>query len=299
MTTKEKRFPLSLASLADRRGGSVSKDPSANPQTAVRNAANYAPAKSKLLATSKLTSTSPALSNASYSAHATNSSKSYQEFASPTPRAEVMVSHKIRQAMVARVAQQGVQDKVVLAALDAIPRHLFIESGLSSQAYIDASLPIGHHQTISQPYIVARMSEIMRNGRNLNKILEIGTGCGYQAAVLSLLAKDVYSIERIKALHELAKDNLRPMRIPNIRLHYGDGMLGLPQVAPFDGIILAAAGLEVPQALLSQLSLGGRLIAPVGGRNQVLQLIERTAQNEWRSSTLESCHFVPLHQGVI
>jgi protein-L-isoaspartate(D-aspartate) O-methyltransferase len=139
----------------------------------------------------------------------------------------------------------------------------------------------------------------MRDGATLANVLEIGTGCGYQAAVLSLVAKNVYSIERIKALHELAKNNLRPMRIANIRLHYGDGMLGLPQVAPFDGIILAAAGLEVPQALLEQLAIGGRLIAPVGGKNQVLQLIERINKNEWSSSILEHCHFVPLHQGVI
>jgi protein-L-isoaspartate(D-aspartate) O-methyltransferase len=205
----------------------------------------------------------------------------------------------LRRAMVVRVAQKGVKDSLVLAALESIPRHLFIESGLSSQAYIDASLPIGHHQTISQPYIVGRMIEVMRNGGALGRVLEIGTGCGYQAAVLSLVAKDVYSIERIKALHELAKSNLRPMRIANIRLHYGDGMLGLPQVAPFDGIILAAAGLEVPQALLEQLVIGGRLIAPVGGKNQVLQLVERIAKNEWKSSVLEHCHFVPLHQGVI
>jgi protein-L-isoaspartate(D-aspartate) O-methyltransferase len=208
-------------------------------------------------------------------------------------------SEGLRREMVSRVVLKGVKDSLVLAALESIPRHLFIEPGLSSQAYIDASIPIGHHQTISQPYIVARMIEIMRNGSTLGKVLEIGTGCGYQAAVLSLVAKDVYSIERIKALHELAKNNLRPMRIANIRLHYGDGMLGLPQVAPFDGIILAAAGLEVPQALLEQLVIGGRLIAPVGGKNQVLQLIERVTKNEWKNSVLEHCHFVPLHQGVI
>lgn len=293
MTIKEKRFPLSLASVVDQRSGLMGKNPTAKPQTAVKNAASHAPVKPVLFSPFKTSSNPPALSTSS------SLSKSYKDASDLPARSEVMVSDKIRQAMVARVAQQGVKDKVVLAALEAIPRHRFIEPGLSSQAYIDASLPIGHHQTISQPYIVARMSEIMRNGKNLNKILEIGTGCGYQAAVLSLIAKDVYSIERIKALHELAKNNLRPMRIPNIRLHYGDGMLGLPQVAPFDGIILAAAGMEVPQALLSQLSLGGRLIAPVGGRNQVLQLIERTGQDAWSSSVLESCHFVPLHQGVI
>jgi protein-L-isoaspartate(D-aspartate) O-methyltransferase len=287
MTIKEKRFPLSLASVVDQRGNSPSKVTAAMPQTAVKNAANHTLAKPVIFSSSK--TSSPYQATVDHRKHTHH----------VLPRSEVMVSDKVRQAMVARVAQQGVKDKVVLAALEAIPRHLFIESGLSSQAYIDASLPIGHHQTISQPYIVARMTEIMRNGKNLQKVLEIGTGCGYQAAVLSLVAKDVYSIERIKALHELAKDNLRPMRIPNIRLHYGDGMLGLPQVAPFDGIILAAAGMEVPQALWLQLNIGGRLIAPVGGRHQVLQLIERIGQNEWTSSVLEQCHFVPLHQGVI
>lgn len=204
--------------------------------------------------------------------------------------------------MVARVAKQGVRDKKVLAAMESVPRHLFVEGGLSSQAYIDASLPIGHHQTISQPYIVARMVEVLRNGGaggELNRVLEIGTGCGYQAAVLSLVAKEVYSIERIKPLHELAKSNLRPLRIANIRLHYGDGMLGLPQVAPFDGIILAAAGLEVPQALLEQMSIGGRLIAPVGDQRQMLQLIERASKFDWKTTTLEDCHFVPLRPGTV
>jgi protein-L-isoaspartate(D-aspartate) O-methyltransferase len=216
-------------------------------------------------------------------------------------RAAPLVSDAVRTAMVARVAKQGVKDGKVLAALEAVPRHMFVDSGLSSQAYIDASLPIGHHQTISQPYIVARMIEVLRdngNGGALNRVLEIGTGCGYQAAVLSLVAKEVYSIERIKPLHELAKTNLRPLRIANIRLHYGDGMLGLPQAAPFDGIILAAAGMEVPQALLEQMNIGGRLVAPVGERRQVLQLIERVGKFEWTTATLEDCHFVPLRPGV-
>lgn len=287
MTLKDRRFPLSLASVVDKTSRHDARATlpvrTAMPQTAMQNAAKNAGSQHAptLMARGPVSKTSPATVNTA------------SAVASPS------ASVAIRRAMVARVAQQGVQDVLALAALEAIPRHLFIESGLSSQAYVDASLPIGHHQTISQPYIVARMLEIMRNGRKLGRVLEIGTGCGYQAAVLSLAANEVYSIERIKALHELAKNNLRPMRIANIRLHYGDGMLGLPQAAPFDGIILAAAGLEVPQALLEQLAVGGRLIAPVGGKNQVLQLIERVAQHEWRSSVLERCHFVPLHQGVI
>lgn len=212
-----------------------------------------------------------------------------------------LVSDAVRRAMVQRVAQQGVKDQQVLAAMERVPRHYFLEPGLASQAYIDASLPIGYHQTISQPYIVARMMEVLRaNGTGkLDRVLEIGTGCGYQAAVLAQVAKEVYSIERIKALHELARNNLRPLRIANLRLHYGDGMLGLPQAGPFDGIILAAAGLEVPQSLLEQLAVGGRLVAPVGSRNQVLQLICRTGRNAWTTETLEHCHFVPLKPGTL
>ncbi len=296
MSIKERRFPLSLSSVVEQKASERTSKISM-PQTAVKNAAshqdlmkrNQVPSANFFGGTTQSVLGANKKKEPSVSGNQTSS----------TANSGVMVSDKIRQAMVARVAQQGVADTLVLAAMEAIPRHLFIESGLSSQAYIDASLPIGHHQTISQPYIVARMIELMRNGKKLNRVLEIGTGCGYQAAVLSLVAKEVYSIERIKALHELAKENLRPMRIANIRLHYGDGMLGLPQVAPFDGIILAAAGMEVPHDLLEQLDIGGRLIAPVGGRNQVLQLVERVSMKEWRSAVLEQCHFVPLHQGVI
>ena len=292
MTEKNKNFPLKLASVVEKSSPASQRrsgvTPVATPQTATRNAA-----------------TSNAMKPASQPNPGTTSQQrsSAQPAPSATPeRGSPLISESIRKAMVARVARQGVADRKVLAALEAIPRHLFVEPAMASQAYIDASLPIGHHQTISQPYIVARMIEVMRNnarGGVLNNVLEIGTGCGYQAAVLSLLAKEVYSIERIKPLHELAKTNLRPLRIANIRLHFGDGMLGLPQVAPFDGIILAAAGLEVPQALLEQMAIGGRLVAPVGERNQVLQLIERTGQYDWRSSTLEECHFVPLRPGTV
>lgn len=291
MTAKNRQFPLPLSSVIDKSGKLNSRTADSArtvmPQTAMQNAAQNVTKNAPTTVARPVVSTN-VLDKA---------------LPSPVSKSSAVTSpygsEGLRREMVSRVAQKGVKDRLVLAALESIPRHLFIESGLSSQAYIDASLPIGHHQTISQPYIVARMIEIMRNGGTLGNVLEIGTGCGYQAAVLSLVAKNVYSIERIKALHELAKNNLRPMRIANIRLHYGDGMLGMPQVAPFDGIILAAAGLEVPQALLEQLVIGGRLIAPVGGKNQVLQLIERVTRNEWKSSVLEHCHFVPLHQGVI
>jgi protein-L-isoaspartate(D-aspartate) O-methyltransferase len=290
MTGKMKQFPLSLASLSDKSSRSSQGKPgfpykTATPQTATQNAVAQSSGRAMLR---------PWMGSVPVTRGETNS----QGFERPMP----MVSEAVRKAMVARVAKQGVKDAKVLAAMEAVPRHLFMEPAFASQAYIDASLPIGHHQTISQPYIVARMIEVLRDnkqGGTLNKVLEIGTGCGYQAAVLSLVAKDVYSIERIKPLHELAKANLRPLRIPNIRLHYGDGMLGFPKVAPFDGIVLAAAGIEVPKALLEQLTIGGRLVAPVGSHQQVLQLVERVSKYDWTTTTLEGCHFVPLRPGTI
>jgi len=210
--------------------------------------------------------------------------------------------------MVERLRANGIADARVLQALAAVPRHMFVDPGLATQAYEDAALPIGHHQTISKPSVVARMLELAGAGRVLERVLEIGTGCGYQAAVLSQIARDVYSIERIKPLYERAKTNLRPLRIPNIRLHYGDGRLGLPSAAPFDAIVIAAAGFDVPQALLEQLAIGGRLVAPVavsgpagaaGDGTQVLTLVERTGPAQWRESRLDRVFFVPLKSGVI
>jgi protein-L-isoaspartate(D-aspartate) O-methyltransferase len=292
MKDKRSNFPLPLSSVT---GGAAGKQSSfsparvATPQTATQNAARTA-VQAPYVAPRQAASPSKAHNYALQRA---------QPVAAAVPRPDLLVSDAIRHAMVLRVAKQGVQDQVVLGALNTVPRHAFIEPALSAQAYIDASLPIGHNQTISQPYIVARMIEVMRNGAALDSVLEIGTGCGYQAAVLACVARNVYSIERIKPLHELAKTNLRPLRISNLRLHYGDGMLGLPQAAPFDGIILAAAGLAVPQALLEQLVIGGRLVAPVGAQDQRLQLITRTGKSEWTSETLEACHFVPLRPGTI
>lgn len=298
----KKRFPLTLDQLtgsADRLRAAAA--PRLNSlQTATRNLARLAPKQSPKQSpqTATVPASAPAVAPAS---PATVSPKpSIRPVADTRAVNSPLVSDAVRRAMVQRLSQQGIADAKVLAAMEAVPRHLFVEPGLASQAYIDASLPIGYHQTISQPYIVARMIEVMRDGieGKMSSVLEIGTGCGYQAAVLAQVAEQVYSIERIRPLHEQARGNLRALLIPNLRLHYGDGMLGFPHLAPFDGIILAAAGLEVPQALLDQMAIGGRLVAPVGARNQVLRLIRRIKRNEWTTETLERCHFVPLRPGT-
>lgn len=211
-----------------------------------------------------------------------------------------LTSERIRQRLAQRLGEGGIRDSRVLAAIGHVPRHRFVDAALANQAYEDAALPIGHAQTISKPSVVARMIELLlASGRPLDKVLEIGTGCGYQAAVLSQVAREVYSIERIRPLHERAKANLRPLRVPNIRLHYGDGRLGMPLVAPFDGIVVAAAGLEIPQALLEQLDIGARLVAPLGGEQQILTLIERTGAHQWRETRLDRVFFVPLKSGII
>ncbi len=196
----------------------------------------------------------------------------------------------------------GVKHAKTLDAIATVPRHAFMDAGLHPQAYEDSALPIGHQQTISKPSVVARMIELLHKSKQpLNKVLEIGTGCGYQAAVLSLLANEVYSIERIRPLHDLARDNLRPFRIKNLRLIYGDGILGLPQAAPFDSIILAAAGLGIPDALLDQLAIGGRLVAPVArnAKEQQLLLIERVSSHRYQRTALDEVFFVPLQSGLV
>nr|WP_296555434.1 protein-L-isoaspartate(D-aspartate) O-methyltransferase [Pigmentiphaga sp.] len=208
-------------------------------------------------------------------------------------------SERMRAALVARLRAQGIADERVLEAVLAIPRHRFVDEALASRAYEDAALPIGHGQTISQPWIVARMIAAARNGRELGKVLEVGTGCGYQAAVLAGVAREVYSIERIKALHELARNRLRSFRLPHVRLVFGDGMLGVPSAAPFDAIVVAAAGLKIPDALLAQLVVGGRLVAPEGGARQKLVMIERTGAQSWVRTDLEAVRFVPLQSGVL
>ena len=323
MSESEKRstFPLPLSSVTGPARKTVAPAPVATPQTATRNAAHQQASAAPAAPLRQAGYAAPGQAQPyKVAAHATpqvtprfeieqerrrpdaqheRSGHDRRQHERGESRPDMMVSGAVRRAMVERIARQGVQDQTVLGALQAVPRHLFLEPAMSAQAYVDASLPIGQNQTISQPYIVARMIEALRAGRALARVLEIGTGCGYQAAVLACVAQEVYSVERIRQLHELAKTNLRPLRIPNLRLHYGDGMLGLPQVAPFDGIILAAAGLDVPRALLEQLAIGARLVAPVGSHEQYLQRITRIGKAEWTSETLEACHFVPLRPGIV
>lgn len=209
-----------------------------------------------------------------------------------------MTSQRTRVRMVERLREKGIRNEAVLAAMAAVPRHVFVEEALSSRAYEDTALPLGMGQTISQPFIVARMIELLLNGRSgLGKTLEIGAGCGYQAAVLAQLTKEVYAIERLAPLLEKAKGNMRTLQQFNVRLKHGDGQLGLPDEAPFDSIIVAAAGLQVPPALLEQLAMGGRLVLPVGASEQYLSFIERTP-NGYVESRLDAVRFVPLLPGV-
>lgn len=209
-----------------------------------------------------------------------------------------MTSLRTRERMLTRLREQGIKDEIVLSAISAIPRHIFVDEALSIRAYEDVSLPIGFGQTISQPYIVARMSELLRNGQPLQKVLEIGTGCGYQTAVLSKISKEVYSVERIRPLVMKARGHLRELKCVNVKLDHADGNMGLPQLAPFDAIIVTAAASHIPQDLLDQLAVGGRLVIPVGTDEQVLYLVEHISQTEYRQTKLESVKFVPLLGGT-
>ena len=208
-----------------------------------------------------------------------------------------MTSQRTRARMVERLRKEGIADETVLAAMSMVPRHLFVEEALATRAYEDTALPIGFSQTISQPYVVALMIQALCAGRDLGKVLEVGTGCGYQAAVLAQMATEVYSVERIAPLLAKARANLRGLRLPNLRLKHGDGNLGLPEAAPFDSIILAAASAQLPKALLQQLALGGRMILPFGTSEQVLRLVERT-RSGFSETTLDAVRFVPMLMGV-
>jgi protein-L-isoaspartate(D-aspartate) O-methyltransferase len=215
-------------------------------------------------------------------------------------------SHAMRQRMVDKLAAQGISDAALLHAMNTVERHRFVDTALVGQAYEDTSLPIGLGQTISKPNVVARMIELLRQGcapnskGRIGRVLEIGTGCGYQAALLAQVCTEVYSIERLRGLHDKARDNLRPFALAHLHLLLGDGMLGYAKGAPFAGIIAAAGGDAIPQAWVDQLAVGGRLVAPVvtTGRTQALIVLDKTQQGVTQS-VLEAVHFVPLKSGVM
>jgi protein-L-isoaspartate(D-aspartate) O-methyltransferase len=215
-----------------------------------------------------------------------------------------MTSQRTRLRMVERLRDKGIRDERVLAAMGAVPRHLFVDEALASRAYEDTALPIGFSQTISQPYVVARMLESLIGDTGMpQRVLEVGTGCGYQAAVLARLAREVYSVERIRALLERARANLRGLRLSNLRLTHGDGNLGLQEAAPFDAIVVAAAARAVPQALLQQLARGGRMVLPLKTVQaprgaQRLALFERGARGI-TETILDAVLFVPLEAGKL
>lgn len=209
-----------------------------------------------------------------------------------------MTSQRTRERLIQRLREQGIKDEVVLAAMLEVPRHIFLDDALASRAYEDVALPIGHNQTISQPWVVARMTELLRNGGMLKKVLEIGTGCGYQTSILSRVAQEVYSVERIGPLLEIAKSHFRELRLRNVKVKKADGNFGIPELAPFDGIIVTAGATHIPEDLLRQLAVGGRMVIPVGSPDQVLTLVERTEEG-FRKTELDAVRFVPLLGGTV
>lgn len=212
-----------------------------------------------------------------------------------------LASARVRERMVDRVRELGVRDPRVLNAMRAVPRHQFVDEALASRAYEDTALPIGHGQTISQPFIVARTIELAietLDDPRRARVLEVGTGCGYAAAVLAQVFGEVISVERLRALHDRARDNLRSLRLPNVRLVFGDGAQGVASAAPYDAIVAAAAGDELPAAWIEQLRPGGRIVAPVGQERQQLIVATKDQSGRMQLSNKEPVRFVPLRGGV-
>jgi len=209
-----------------------------------------------------------------------------------------MTSARTRDRLVQRLREQGITNLAVLERMRTVPRHIFVDEALSSRAYEDTALPIGFGQTISQPYIVARMTQALLEGSELHKVLEVGTGCGYQTAVLAPFVERLFTIERIEPLVQRAKQRIKELELRNVRFRHGDGILGWKAHAPFDGILVAAAPLTVPEALLQQLSIGGRLIVPVGpeGEQELIRFTRKEQRIERQS--LGPVSFVPLVAGT-
>lgn len=208
-----------------------------------------------------------------------------------------MTSQRTRERLIQRLAEHGIHDQRVLEAMRSVPRHLFVDEALASRAYEDTALPIGFGQTISQPYIVAKMTETLMSV-SPHKVLEIGTGCGYQSAILASLVDEVYSIERIAGLYDKARRNLQALKLHNLRLRHGDGFQGWPAQAPFDAILVAAAPPEIPEVLLQQLADGGLLVIPVGGSGVQKLLAVQRQGDEFKQQLLEMVSFVPMLGGA-
>ena len=208
-----------------------------------------------------------------------------------------MTSQRTRARMVERLRASGIGDARVLHAMGVVPRHVFLEQALANRAYDDTALPLGFGQTISQPFVVARMIEILIAGRELGKTLEIGAGCGYQAAILAKLVKEVYTLERLAPLMDKARRNLRDLRFYNVRFKHADGHKGYPEGGPYDGILCAATASHVPAALKEQLAVGGRLVIPVGTDEQWLHVVDRTATG-FTDERRDAVRFVPLLPGI-
>jgi len=208
-----------------------------------------------------------------------------------------MTSERTRMRMIETLRAQGINDERVLGAMTEIPRHLFVEEGISSRAYEDVPLPIGHGQTISSPFIVALMTQLLLEKQPMGKVLEIGTGCGYQTAVLARLVKEVYTLERLAPLMDKARRHLRDLRFYNVRFKHVDGHGGYPEAAPYGGILMAASETHVPEALKEQLAVGGRMVLPVGTDDQWLYVIDRDAHG-FSERRCAAVRFVPLVPGV-
>ncbi len=211
-----------------------------------------------------------------------------------------MTSQRTRDRLINRLREQGIKSEAVLDVMRQTPRHIFIDEALSHRAYEDTALPIGYNQTISQPFIVARMTETLLEAGPLARVLEVGTGSGYQTSILAPLVAELYSVERIRPLQEKARNRLKLLGLNNTHLKHTDGGMGWPAKAPFDGILAACAPEEVPEELKQQLAVGGRLIIPVGGsENQELKLVVRESETEYTTQVLECVKFVPLLSGTV
>lgn len=209
-----------------------------------------------------------------------------------------MTSQRARNRLVAKLREMGIRSETVLELIRTVPRHLFVDEALSSRAYENTALPIGHGQTISQPFVVAQMTEVLLTTGPLQSVLEIGAGCGYQSAILARLVSKVYAIERLATLANKLRSRLHKLDLGNVRVRHGDGRLGWPEMAPFDAILVAAASVDIPQSLLSQLNIGGRLVIPVGAVGaQDLMLLTRTSEG-FTEERLDRVSFVPLLEGT-